>query len=49
MFKKRLETMICVLVLMVGLTSVGQAQLPSPVGWWKFDGDAIDSSGNGYG
>ncbi|MHC4596778.1 MAG: LamG-like jellyroll fold domain-containing protein, partial [Planctomycetota bacterium] len=33
-------------VLMLGST-VTSAAHPSPVAWWKFDGDALDSSGNG--
>ena len=36
-------------ILVFGLvqTSVGQAADPNLVGWWKFDGDALDSSGHG--
>ncbi len=35
-----------VLVLGFAVTSVGNAAHPNPVGWWRFDGDALDSSGN---
>ncbi|UCC99979.1 MAG: discoidin domain-containing protein [Phycisphaerales bacterium] len=30
------------------LSSVAHAEHPRPVGWWKLDGDVLDSSGNGY-
>lgn len=32
-------------VLILGFAVTGGAH-PSPVGWWKFDGDLLDSSGN---
>jgi len=35
-----------VMVLGFAVPSVVNAH-PKPVGWWKFDGDALDSSGNG--
>ncbi|MHC4676347.1 MAG: LamG domain-containing protein, partial [Planctomycetota bacterium] len=36
-----------VFVLGLALTGTANAQDPNLVGWWKFDGDALDSSGNG--
>jgi len=35
-------------VLGLVLSSGARAAHPNPVGWWKFDGDALDSSGNGH-
>ena len=35
------------LILMLG-ASVACAGHPNPLCWWKFDGDVLDSSGNGY-
>ena len=43
-----LESFMKVIVLVVGLglSSLAQAANPTPIAWWKFDGDALDSSGN---
>ena len=38
-------TMVMLVVGIVGPVAVGQGD-PSLVGWWKFDGDALDASGN---
>ena len=50
MFVKKM-ILITILLCLVGYTSV-EAQMPSPVGWWKMDDGtgttAVDSSGNGY-
>ena len=35
-----------VLALGIALTSTANAADPNLVGWWKFDGDALDTSGN---
>jgi len=35
-----------VLVLGIVLTSMASAADPDPIGWWRLDGDASDSSGN---
>ena len=51
MVKKQMFLVMCLCLISV-LASVGQAQLPEPVGWWRLDdGDgttASDTSGNGY-
>jgi hypothetical protein len=39
-------TMATLLVGLIGPAAIGQGD-PNLVGWWKFDGDALDSSGNG--
>jgi len=39
-------TMVMLVVGLVGPAAIGQGD-PSLMGWWKFDGDALDSSGNG--
>ncbi len=36
-----------VFFLVLVLVSIAGASLPNPVGWWKFDGNANDSSGGG--
>jgi hypothetical protein len=36
-----------VFVVTMALTAFGQDMDPSLVGWWKLDGDALDSTGNG--
>ena len=42
------KKLICfVFVLGLILTGTANADDPNLVGWWKFDGDALDSSGNG--
>ncbi|MHC4546889.1 MAG: LamG domain-containing protein [Planctomycetota bacterium] len=46
MYKKPILLICFVLVLGLVLTSTVQAVDPSLAGWWKFDGDALDSSGN---
>ncbi len=38
-------TMVMLVVGLIGPAAIGQTD-PSLVGWWKFDGDALDSSGN---
>ncbi|MCH7557578.1 MAG: discoidin domain-containing protein [Planctomycetes bacterium] len=35
-----------VLAMCFAITSVGNAARPTPVAWWKLDGDVLDSSGN---
>ncbi len=47
MCKKLIYLFCFVLVLSVALTSVADAALPNLIGWWKFDGDTLDSSGLG--
>jgi hypothetical protein len=44
--KHVIVTMGMLLVGLVGPTVIAQSD-PSLMGWWKFDGDAVDSSGNG--
>ena len=46
MSKKLMFLMSFVLVLGVALPSPA-ADDPNLVGWWKFDGDTLDASGNG--
>jgi hypothetical protein len=44
---KKFVYLVCfVLVLSIALTSAANAADPNLMGWWKFDGDALDSSGN---
>ncbi len=46
MWKKKLINLISfVVVLGLVLASVTSAADPSLIGWWKFDGDTLDSSG----
>jgi hypothetical protein len=47
MCKKLIFLTSFVLVLSLVLSSVAHATHPRPVGWWKLDGDLLDSSGNG--
>ncbi|MHC4488000.1 MAG: LamG-like jellyroll fold domain-containing protein [Planctomycetota bacterium] len=46
MCKKTTYLISFVLVLGLVLPSVAHAVHPTPVAWWKLDGDALDSSGN---
>ena len=46
MCKKLIYLCSFVLVLGLVLPSASGAGDPSLLGWWKFDGDALDSSGN---
>jgi hypothetical protein len=46
MFKKLIYLIPFILVLGLVLTSTANAADPNLVGWWNFDGDALDSSGN---
>jgi hypothetical protein len=48
MFKKPIKFACFVLVLSQVLTIAGNAaQKPNLIGWWKFEGDLLDSSGLG--
>ncbi len=46
MLKKWTCSFFVVLVVGLGLSSLAHAAHPTPVAWWKLDGDALDSSGN---
>jgi len=46
MWKKLIYLVSLVLVLGLVLTSVAHAVHPTPIAWWKLDGNALDSSGN---
>jgi len=46
MSKKLIYLVSFVLALGIVLTSTANAADPNLMGWWKFDGDALDSSGN---
>ncbi|MHC4677849.1 MAG: LamG-like jellyroll fold domain-containing protein [Planctomycetota bacterium] len=48
MCKRLIPLASFVFVLGLVLPSVAHAFHPTPVAWWKFDGDALDSSGNGH-
>ena len=48
MLRKRTHSIFVALAIGVSLSSLAHADHPRPVGWWKFDGDVLDSSGNGY-
>jgi regulation of enolase protein 1 (concanavalin A-like superfamily) len=43
--KLAMTTMVMVIVGLIGPAAIGQGD-PSLMGWWKFDGDALDASGN---
>jgi len=43
--KLAMMTMVMLVVGLIGPAAIGQPD-PSLMGWWKFDGDALDSSGN---
>jgi hypothetical protein len=43
--KLAIMTLVVLLVGLIGPAAIGQSD-PSLMGWWKFDGDALDSSGN---
>jgi len=48
MFKKMVKLVCFALVLNLVLTTAGNAaQKPNLIGWWKFEGDLLDSSGLG--
>ena len=47
MSKKSICLILFALVLGVALAGSARAEDPNLVGWWKFDGDTSDSSGNG--
>jgi len=44
--KSAMMTMVVLLVGLIGPAALGQGD-PSLMGWWRFDGDALDASGNG--
>jgi len=46
MSKQTIHLISFVLVLGLVLPSLAHAVHPTPVAWWKLDGDALDSSGN---
>jgi hypothetical protein len=46
MYKKLIYLFSFVLVLGLALPSVTDAADPNLMGWWRFDGDALDTSGN---
>jgi len=46
MCKKSIYLVSFVFALGIALTSTANAADPNLMGWWKFDGDALDSSGN---
>ncbi|MHC4683305.1 MAG: LamG-like jellyroll fold domain-containing protein [Planctomycetota bacterium] len=48
MCRKLIYLSCFVLVLGLFLSGVAHAFHPTPIAWWKFDGDALDSSGNGH-
>ena len=48
MCKKLIYLALLAFVLGSVWTSLAHAAHPNPVAWWKFDGDALDSSGNGH-
>jgi len=48
MSKQTIHLISFVLVLGLVLPSLAHAVHPTPVAWWKLDGDALDSSGNDH-
>ena len=46
MSKKLIDLSSFILALCIALTSAANAADPNLVGWWRFDGDALDTSGN---
>jgi len=47
MCRKMIGLISLVFVLSLALPSPAEAAEPGLVGWWKFDGDGLDASGNG--
>jgi hypothetical protein len=47
MFRKSVYSICSILVLGLVMTNITNAADPNLVGWWKFDGNANDASGNG--
>jgi len=47
MYRKLIYLVTLVFVLVSACTSPAEAADPGMVGWWKFDGDGLDASGNG--
>ena len=47
MFRKSVYSICFILVLGLVMTNITNAADPNLVGWWKFDGNANDASGNG--
>ena len=48
MLGKWTHSFFVILVVSLGMSILANAEHPRPVGWWKLDGDVLDSSGNGY-